>query len=59
MESVRPDMFMLKLFKASVTNNVFFLNNFGNHKRDFTYIGDAVNAVYGLIQKKIKTQQSN
>ena len=50
----RPDMFMLKLFKASVTNNVFFLNNFGNHKRDFTYIGDAVNAVYGLIQKKLK-----
>ena len=50
----RPDMFMLKLFKASVTNNVFFLNNFGNHKRDFTYIGDAVSAVYKLIQKKLK-----
>ena len=47
----RPDMFMLKLFKASANNDIFYLNNYGNHKRDFTYIDDAVTAVYKLIHK--------
>ena len=42
----RPDMFMLKLFKSSSKKTKFYLNNYGNHKRDFTYIGDATNAVY-------------
>ena len=50
----RPDMFMFKLFKAYKNKQPFYLNNFGNHKRDFTYIGDAVNAVYNLIKKQIK-----
>tara|TARA_X000000950_G_scaffold29994_1_gene32451 strand:+ start:5873 stop:6826 length:954 start_codon:yes stop_codon:yes gene_type:complete len=50
----RPDMFMLKLFKASAKKTVFSLNNYGNHKRDFTYIDDAILAVYKLIKKKIK-----
>lgn len=48
----RPDMFMLKLFKATLNKKVFELNNYGNHRRDFTYINDAVRAVNGLIQKK-------
>ena len=47
----RPDMFMLKLFKAHMTNKTFFLNNYGNHLRDFTYIGDVVKAVGKLIKK--------
>ena len=34
----RPDMFMMKLFKAHVEKKVFYLNNYGNHTRDFTYI---------------------
>ncbi len=50
----RPDMFMLKLFKATMSKKIFELNNYGNHKRDFTYINDAIGAVYGLIQKKQK-----
>lgn len=50
----RPDMFMLKLFKAYKDNQTFYLNNFGNHKRDFTYIGDAVYAVYNLIKNQMK-----
>ena len=50
----RPDMFMLKLFKATLNKKIFELNNHGNHRRDFTYIGDAVKAVYGLIQRKQK-----
>lgn len=48
----RPDMFMLKLFKAHLTKKVFYLNNYGNHLRDFTYIGDVVKAVEKLIKKK-------
>ena len=50
----RPDMFMFKLFKSSANNNLFYLNNYGNHKRDFTYINDATLAVYKLIKKKQK-----
>ncbi len=50
----RPDMFMFKLFKTSFNNNLFYLNNYGNHKRDFTYINDAILAVYKLIKKKQK-----
>ena len=29
----------------------FYLNNYGKHKRDFTYINDATNAIYELINK--------
>ncbi len=50
----RPDMFMLKLFKAYKDKQIFYLNNFGNHKRDFTYIGDAVYAVYTLIKNQMR-----
>ena len=32
----RPDMFFLKLFKSLKTKEVMFVNNFGNHDRDFT-----------------------
>ncbi len=50
----RPDMFMFKLFKSSSNNNLFYLNNYGNHKRDFTYINDATFAIYKLIKKNQK-----
>lgn len=49
----RPDMFMLKLFKASKTNKIFYINNFGNHMRDFTYIGDVCKILNSLIKKRI------
>ena len=32
----RPDMFLFKLYKAFHLKNYFYLNNSGNHKRDFT-----------------------
>lgn len=44
----RPDMFLFKLFKAFHNKDFFYLNNAGKHKRDFTYIKDAV-----LFTKKI------
>ncbi len=48
----RPDMFLFKLFKAIKNKNKFYLNNFGNHKRDFTYINDLVNILTKLMLKK-------
>ena len=41
----RPDMFILKLFRSLKTNHTMFVNNFGDHVRDFTYIGDVVKYV--------------
>ena len=49
----RPDMFMFKLFKSFFLKKSFYLNNYGNHLRDFTYIGDVVNIMEKLINKKI------
>ena len=50
----RPDMFMMKLFKAHVEKKVFYLNNYGNHTRDFTYINDVVDVLLKLMKKNIK-----
>ena len=36
----RPDMFLFKFYKSFFSKKCFFLNNSGNHDRDFTYIGD-------------------
>ncbi len=53
----RPDMFLYKMFKSSVSKKVFKLNNYGNHLRDFTYIED-VNLIFEkLINKKFKNNQ--
>ena len=46
-------MFLLKMFKASKQKKFFYLNNFGKHLRDFTYIGDVVNIVDKLTKSKI------
>ena len=48
----RPDMFLFKLLKTIVKKNRFLLNNYGNHKRDFTYIGDVKIIIKKLIQLK-------
>ena len=45
-------MFML-LFKSSIEDKIFYLNNFGKHLRDFTYIGDVINII-GKLLKNIK-----
>lgn len=47
----RPDMFLLKLFKSLTTKNTMYVNNFGNHDRDFTYIVDLVNILKLLFKK--------
>ena len=46
----RPDMFLFKLFKSLFNKNIFYLNNSGDHKRDFTYIGDVTRILIDLIK---------
>ena len=48
----RPDMFLFKLFKSFKKNKNFFLNNYGNHSRDFTYISDVIKFLIKISQKK-------
>jgi UDP-glucuronate 4-epimerase len=48
----RPDMFIMKLFKSHLEKNFFYVNHFGNHVRDFTYIDDVTNIIKKLIKKK-------
>ncbi len=50
----RPDMFLMKLFKSIYTKDKFYLNNKGNHERDFTYICDVVHILTKLMKIKIK-----
>ena len=53
----RPDMFISKIIVANLKKKRFQLNNFGNHYRDFTYIGDVVEILFRLL--KAKKQPSN
>ena len=54
----RPDMFINKLIFSNLKKKTFFLNNFGNHFRDFTYVGDVVEILYKLVKtKKIPNNQ--
>ena len=47
----RPDMFLFKLFSSIINKQTFYLNNSGNHLRDFTYIED-VNIILDRLRKK-------
>ena len=48
----RPDMAIYKFTQKIVNKKKIELYNFGNHARDFTYVDDAVNAIYKIISKK-------
>ena len=51
----RPDMFMMKYLNATYNKSkVFYLNNYGNHFRDFTYIKDVNKILKKLIYVKLK-----
>ena len=52
----RPDMMMIKYISAFFFKKTFILNNFGNHVRDFTYIGDVVKILFLLLKKNKKIQ---
>ena len=49
----RPDMLIFKYLKSSFNKNEkFYLNNYGHHTRDFTYIQDVNKILYSLLKKK-------
>ena len=53
----RPDMFMMKYLEATYDKSkVFYLNNYGNHFRDFTYINDVCKILKRLLYSKLKTK---
>ena len=50
----RPDMLIYKYLKSLFNKKTkFYLNNFGNHTRDFTYIGDVMDILYKLMRLKL------
>ena len=54
----RPDMFIYKLLNFLHKKQTFYLNNYGNHERDFTHIDDVKNIIKKLIlTKKLKNYQ--
>jgi UDP-glucuronate 4-epimerase len=58
----RPDMFMMKYLASSYNKKInFYLNNYGKHTRDFTYISDVCKVMSKLvfIKKKIKHEIFN
>ena len=49
----RPDMFMLKYLRYLFYKKPkFYLYNYGNHFRDFTYIGDVVKIIDKILKPK-------
>ena len=55
----RPDMMMLKFIDAFFMKKKFELFNFGNHYRDFTYIGDVVKIMGILLLNHKKLEDSD
>lgn len=48
----RPDMALFKFTKAILDGKPIDVYNHGNMKRDFTYVGDLVEAIYLLLDAK-------
>ncbi len=58
----RPDMFLMKYLTSSFNYKTkFYLNNFGKHTRDFTYILDVCKIISKLVfsKKKLKHEIFN
>ncbi len=58
----RPDMFMMKYLSSSYKKKTnFYLNNYGKHTRDFTYISDVSKIISKLVfsKKKLKHEIFN
>ena len=48
----RPDMFYSKVLDAAFKKTKLYVNNYGNHSRDFTYIKDVNLILYNLLKSK-------
>ena len=53
----RPDMFILKVLSSQYKKKLFYLNNNGNHLRDFTSVNDVVKILNKLMNKNIKSNK--
>ena len=50
----RPDMLIYKYLRSIFNKREkFYLNNYGNHTRDFTYINDVNKILFSLLKKNI------
>jgi UDP-glucuronate 4-epimerase len=54
----RPDMLIAKVISACIKNKKFDLNFYGKHKRDFTYIADAIDMIEKVYKKNLKQKHS-
>ena len=54
----RPDMALQKFAKAIVNDKPIQLFNYGNHRRDFTYIDDVVEGVLRVLEKPAEPNPS-
>jgi len=54
----RPDMLIGKVISACIKNKKFDLNFYGKHKRDFTYIADAITMIDKVCKKNLKNKHS-
>ena len=48
----RPDMFYSKILNSAFGRSKLFVNNYGNHYRDFTYIQDVNKILFNLLKIK-------
>ena len=53
----RPDMLILKYLDYARKNKTLYLNNSGNHWRDFTYIDDVTKILSRLIKKRFRENE--
>ena len=54
----RPDMALFKFTKSILEGKEIEVFNFGNHKRDFTYIDDIVNGIIKVVDNPAKSNPS-
>ena len=50
----RPDMLIYKYLNFARKKKIFYVNNFGNDYRDFTYVGDVISMLKLLVKKRKK-----
>jgi UDP-glucuronate 4-epimerase len=53
----RPDMALQKFTKEIMNDETIKVYNYGNHKRDFTYIDDVVAGIVKIIEKPSKSNK--
>ena len=54
----RPDMALFKFTKAILAGETIQVYNYGNHRRDFTYIDDIVEGVIRTLDRPAQTDES-